>query len=617
MKKYYLLATALAAMVSCTSDDYVGDNNLQEANGQAAISFNMNTPAVTRATQEDAAAAATLNYQFIVYAEKNESGKDEPAAGNLVFQNYKVAYTASTANTTTSNTDDWEYVGLSWTAAEQGNITTSTTDAQTIKYWDNDATTYTFTAVSASPADISGGKVKIKKLTSDATNEYGKGYEVDVTADAALSALYFSDRNNIAKGAGYTHNAVKMTFRNAQSQVRVGVYETIPGYDVKATKFYYVDNAAPTFATMTTASTTNFVANVPNTAGGVAGKFTVKYYDNTVASIENHPTITFAPTTASDKKNYITLGDQITAATKLAETSATPTFDKTAGEFTTVFPQEANDKNLKLKMDYQLSNSITGETINITGKTAEVPAQYLKWLPNYKYTYLFKITDSDLNPITFDAAVIEAEDGNVEYITTVTEPSITTYAKSSNVTADNEYKPGSNIYIVVNKGGSDVALTTTGTINAKLYTVSAQTGYVAGITEASVANALEHGTELPSGTWTVTDAGSKTLTVTAAAGLSTETSIDAEDAPNGNEITINCAKFTGTTTYTVVPTNAILAANKRYYKLVGSEYVEYKAIGTETATEDTYYTADLKYYVFEFTDTADDNKKYYKVIKVQ
>ena len=31
MKKYYLLATALAAMVSCTSDDYVGDNNLQEA----------------------------------------------------------------------------------------------------------------------------------------------------------------------------------------------------------------------------------------------------------------------------------------------------------------------------------------------------------------------------------------------------------------------------------------------------------------------------------------------------------------------------------------------------------------------------------------------------------
>ena len=536
-----------------------------------------------------------------------------------MFQNYKVAYTASTANTTTSNTDDWEYVGLSWTAAEQGNITTSTTDAQTIKYWDNDATSYTFTAVSALPADISGGKVKIKKLTSDATNKYGKGYEVDVTADATLSALYFSDRNNIAKGDGYTHNAVKMTFRNAQSQVRVGVYETIPGYDVKATKFYYVDNAAPTFATMTEASTTNFVANVPNTAGGVAGKFTVKYYDNTVASIENHPTITFAPTTASDKKNYITLGDQITAATKLAETSATPTFDKTAGKFTTVFPQEANDKNLKLKMDYQLSNSITGETINITGKTAEVPAQYLKWLPNYKYTYLFKITDSDLNPITFDAAVIEAEDGNVEYITTVTEPSITTYAKASNVITDNEYKPGSNIYIVVNKEGSDVALTTTGTVNAKLYTVSAQTGYVAGITEASVANALAHGTESPSGTWTVTDAGGKTLTVTAAAGLSTETSIDAEDAPNGNEITINCAKFSATTTYTVVAESSTLTANERYYTKEGEEnYVEYIATGSEGGVAaNTYYTANLKYYVFEFTDTADGDKKYYKVIKVQ
>ena len=270
------------------------------------------------------------------------------------------------------------------------------------------------------------------------------------------------------------------------------MYETIPGYDVKVTKFYYVDNANPTFPTMLTENTTNFVANVPNVspASGktsVAGTFTVKYYDNTVASIENHPTISFAPTTATDSKNYITLGDQIIAATKLGETATAPTYDKTASAFTTVFPQETNANNLKLKIDYQLKNTVTGETINITGKTAEVPAQYLQWKPNFKYTYQFKITDDELYPITFDAVTIEAEDGTVEYITTVTEPSITTYAKGSAVTVNGEYKAGETIYAVVEDGSG---LATLDASKMKLYTVTTTDAENFPITESSVAEAI-------------------------------------------------------------------------------------------------------------------------------
>lgn len=498
MKKYLLFASAILAFASCASDSFTGtEDAARQAQGEKPISFGFDVPTPTRAS--GAEAATKLNNQFIVWGEKNETAA-APAAGNFVFPDYKVAYTANTAYTTTSNTKDWEYVGLSWTSAEAANITEATTavttNVQTIKYWDYAATSYTFTAVSAKPTDISGGKVKINKLTSG-TTVYDKGYEVDVTADADLNSLYFADRVNITKSDDKDRTAtnqyggnVTFTFRNGQSQVRVGMYETIPGYDVKVTSFYYVDNAAPTFATMTSSSTTNFKANVPNTATGVAGKFTVKYYDATVASTENHPTISFAPTTATDTKTYITLGDQIAAATKLGETSTAATFDKTSGAFTTFFPQESNDKNLKLKIDYQLSNTVTGEIINITGKTAEVPAQYLQWKPNFKYTYLFKINDNDLYPITFDAVVIEAENGEVEYITTVSEPSITTFGvkDSKYVHGGNEYAAGTNIYATIVQGSGVITPVLTGTPNAYVYTATCSDPLY--ITEAAVAEAI-------------------------------------------------------------------------------------------------------------------------------
>ena len=32
-------------------------------------------------------------------------------------------------------------------------------------------------------------------------------------------------------------------------------------------------------------------------------------------------------------------------------------------------------------------------TVNNTGKSAVVPAEYMSWLPGYSYTYIFKITE--------------------------------------------------------------------------------------------------------------------------------------------------------------------------------------------------------------------------------
>lgn len=630
MKKYYFLAMLFAAIVSCTSNDFIGDDNLQEANGQAAISFNPGVGAITRADKTGAEAATDLNNLFIVYGEKNETSGSAPTTGNLVFQNYKVAYTASTAYTTTSNTNDWEYVGLNWTDGEQANITTSTTDEQTIKYWDFGASSYTFTAISALPADISAGDVAITKTTSGST-VYDKGYSVALKANANLDKLFFSERQPITASANtdrtqankYGGN-VTFRFHNAASKVRVAMYETIPGYSVTLKQFK-VDNdavldndAKPAFADMVNAVTDKFAANFKNVAKGTAGTLTVTYHDNSVAAIENHPILSFGAT----KSAVLSLGNNLKANTVLGESATEATFDTAddAGTsevneskaYTSVFPNEANEQNLKMKLDYTLTAPVTGETIEITDATAEIPAKYLQWKPGFAYTYIFKITDDKLYPITFDAVEVLAEDGNVEYITTVTEPSITTYAKASNVITDDEYLSGSNIYVTVMEGSTAQALTV-GT-NANLYTVTLEDMNTAdeittpnqSITEASVANALK--TTENAGVWEVTDANNFKMTVTKVnTSLSAETSIAAADAPDGNAIDINCAMFTpAAPTFTPVSAGASVTAGDVYYTAAdGSTNETVAADGT--AVENQYWTKTATtagYYVFEYKRSA-------------
>lgn len=628
MKKYYFLAMLFAAIVSCTSNDFIGDDNLQEANGQAAISFNMNTPAVTRAGGADAATA--LSNQFIVYAEKNESGGTAPATGNLVFQNYKVAYTASTAHTTTSNTNDWEYVGKSWTSDEQANITTSTTDEQTIKYWDFGATSYTFTAVSALPDDISSGRVKITKTTSG-TNQYAKGYIITLAKSGTepsydypnLSKLYVADRNYIAKGDGYTHNAVTMNFRNAQSHVRAGVYETIPGYKISEIKFF---NQEATPVEYQVSSTRAFGAVCPNVStSNFEGTITVAY-GNATSGVENQPILTVTPTGSAGtdlvlgtNMSTLTVGSTEPAVTAkfLGEAANAPTYDTGGGNYTSVMPQESNTTNLKLKVNYTLYNEITKEAITITGKTAEIPGKYLAWKPNYKYTYLFKITDNDLNPITFDAAVIEAGDGTAEYITTVTEPSITTFAvvldntdKFKNyVTDKNDYQlPGGtdklDIYATFMKGDDVLTPQLTGSTKdnyVTVYSVDYKDGTTDAdktthpITELSVANAIAHTGGLITATAITGATNDYFATAPAQVG-----EVPGEDGVNK---TIDALKLQG-----------VKLAGKYAVEIITYKEVTGLTVGT-SLVEDYYTLSSETYTKCDAEAKAAENTTYYKQVK--
>ena len=526
MKKNALFAIALISLAGCTNDEFVGDQDLGKANDNAPVTFNFDVPAITRADNEGADAAAKLNNQFIVYGEKNETSGSAPTDGNLVFQNYQVNYAANSAYTTTSNTKDWEYVGYTHSSEYASNITPSAAEVQTIKYWDYGASNYVFTAVSAKPDDITNGLVSIAKTTSGST-VYDKGYVVTLAKKndtyPSLADLFFSDRNVIAKSAGadrtaknaYGGNAT-MKFRNSLTQVRVGMFETVPGYDITAISFKVTSDAIAKQG-----STEAFGAICPNvTASNFEGTITVTYYDAANTDIENQPKLTINAGQGLLNTDLI-LGKNINAISAdnpLATTSAAPTFDTDGGAYTAVLPQIANTSSLKLKVNYTLYNSVTKETITVENATAEIPAAYVAWKPNYKYTYLFKISDNSnghtgegtdpagLYPITFDAVEVVAEDGQAEYITTVSEPSITTFGVKDGkyVYGGSEYAAGSDIYATIVEGGAVVTpVEGDGAGKVNYYTVAHKTGATDAekaaypITEASVAEAIAEAANVP------------------------------------------------------------------------------------------------------------------------
>ena len=467
MKTKYFIFAALAgvALASCTSDEFLGDNSpdkLQQKT-EGAILFGSGTSPVTRSDLYGLAAATKLGNKFVVYGTKHASAENATVTNDaIVFNNFQVEYTASTAGTTESNSSDWEYVGKkSYNSA----IT-----SQGIKYWDYSAAEgYTFYAFSSTdisyPANATNDKVSVTKTTTDGTSLYNKGYAVTVKNGASLGNLYFSDRVPVAK-ADYD-KTVNFTFRNIGTKVRVGFYETIPGYSVKIDKFYIDDDASAvvtTFPAMKDEKTDGFYASLQNVKTGVNQTLNVTYFNNDDATIENRPKLT-NPTGGYDYT--LKLGNSTGFInTTLGTSSASPLWtDGTTGGYTLVFPFEGNTNPLLLKLDFTMTaDDGSGDVIHVRGARALVPAQYVQWKSNFAYTYIFKISDKTngttgevdangdptdpegLKPITFDAIVVDVTDELQQTITSVSTRSITTYAEGAIV---DEYHVGKPIYTVL------------------------------------------------------------------------------------------------------------------------------------------------------------------------
>lgn len=623
MKKLPLILAAVAGMTvtSCTTNDFVGEAT-QQTVGDGSIQFSGGAGALARADLYGSAAADKLSNTFVVYGTKHAAAEDATATNDaVVFNNFQVGYAASTAGTTASNSSDWEYVGKA--------AYSNTVSSQGIKYWDYSADKgYTFYAFSSSnityPAKASN-KVSVTKVTSDATSLYNKGYEVTVKAGANLNNLYFSDRVEVAE-ANYD-KTVDFTFRNIGAKVRVGFYETIPGYTVKIDKFYIDDAAAApvtTFPAMNDAKTDGFYASLQNVSTTTNQTLNVTYYDESDPIVKNRPRTSNPTSYAYSLK----VGDGSSIIDQTLGTAANaPTWAVAAGAYTPVFAFETNTNPMLVKLDFTLTaDDGSSDVIHVRGARAIVPAEYVKWKSNFAYTYIFKISDKTngttgavdandeptdpegLKAITFDAIVVDIANEYQETLTTVSTNSVTTYAKGQ--IAD-EYATGEPIYVAVTNNAATPAVVLTPSAigaaagNAQVYKLSAAAS------EAEVLAEL-NGSPMP---FTMTALTTPVATI--------ETTVPLSD---GTTPAISNVKFTPsaagtyayvyTTTAYVAPTYTAVGSDaydssKTYYMLSGSGAYFAVSVPTQAAFDAN------KASLYKQTATGTPGVYDVKVIKVQ
>ena len=533
-----ILAAATLSFAAC-SDDLVDNSTVvspvvQEP-AQSPIVFGTLSKGTTRADIEGAAAANLLGKQFVVGGYK---GSKTGVPGLIVFDNYVVKYSENSANTTESNTRNWEYVGQDRIKHAIDNGITR----QSTKYWDYTKDQYDFIAWStgASTAVYEGtpttGQVLVSAIKP---NSKDAGWPTDgaaytmTGAAADLQNCYVADIVTVKKDQ-YGNTPVTIRFRSLGSKVRIGLYETVPGYSVRDVKFYTA--AAVALANETEGTDEEKAAAVKANATPrlfttdpliyTNGKYTIYYptvdtpdsEDNNQAHINFSPEGTQSTLVNFGDMNYTIAedGEKTPGKVFLGRTSATATMAGEAeGNYYTQYLPNETGVNLNLRVNYVLESiDGSGETIEVKGATAQVPSIYAQWKSGFAYTYLFKISDktngytgvydptnpngnttdsnpAGLYPITFDALIVddENEDQTQETITLVSTPSITTYQENSTVVNANEYNvTGKDIFVTVNEDDALVAMTNTTPItdkDAALYTIPADK------TEADVVSALE------------------------------------------------------------------------------------------------------------------------------
>lgn len=478
MKKYIFLAASALTLASCTSDDFLGDTpGSTPTSANSAIKFDGDAGKISRATSNTAKTTeGKLDYQFKIYGVKKVADNKY----SDVFKDYSIWYNT---NHTTSNTNNWEYVGQKDNSFTPNAGTTITLGKdQTIKYWDYASTDYHFVAgspISAFKYTLDdNGDIKSATVSSLGGHIMAKEKTEGSAYATEPNPVYVAEPVVVISDA--YKKPVKFNFVRQQTKVRVGIYETIPGYSISKINFYaYNDDTKGLKVSdgnniILTSGTDKYFKGGTNISG------TISYDWNKTPAVY---TFTYTDNSLTESKNWyggkFAKGVEATVSTETdkAKLYGTDGDMESTGYFTVLpTPSETDAQPILIKCDYTLK-SIDGseETIEVKGATAAIPAAYSKWNTNTLYTYLFKISDntngytgSDSNktglyPITFDAAVKEAEFGMQGTITTFTTPSITTYQVGSVTDNGIVYKSGTPITVKVTNptDGTDLALNET------------------------------------------------------------------------------------------------------------------------------------------------------------
>ncbi len=388
IKNIYIAMLTLLIVCACSHDEIIEIPLTQDE-----IVFAATSGRVTRAGETS---LARYIDNFRIYGTNT---KDE--SNSLVFGNYVLWYDEET---TQSNTSNWEYVGFDPVDNK----------LQTIKYWDFSAFPYTFWAIAGADKGSFTQKDEYGRISSFVTSMNENDGKV----------LYYTKPTVITKDQ-YT-DPVTFCFVGAHSRIRFAFYETVPGYAVKDVKFYLTAGDEPSSLCLV------------NGSFNVSADLTLAY------SYSGEPDVSpeFGNLVTESHHTFGNLNYTKAASGWLADNggsdylgvlSSAPTYAgdvNVPGYYTSIIPYVDNPTPITINVDYTLvALDKSGQKIEITGAKASVPSPFCQWKPNCSYTYLFKITDSELSPISFVAVgeIDNTTDNQQGTITTLGDYSITTH----------------------------------------------------------------------------------------------------------------------------------------------------------------------------------------------
>ena len=326
-------------------DDLGAPQTVAQNNEMVPITFNGSQGSEATITRADGTPLhdAGVN-QFNVWGYKNMTSETQ-----TVFPGYQVNWGANTAYTTTSNTNNWEYVGIS---------------DQTIKYWDWSAQAYRFFAATGwtgtTALDFTVAENASKTYGTDKTNETNE-YEISMLANTAdikdnlyFSRLWYSTGNPTDYPDKQFGKPVTLEFVKPYARVRFIYTYVYPreGITLSDQSFKPTDGDKKIYRK-------GVVTVTYPLEGDTKESYSMNVTDPADAAHLEAFTEDFDP--ENDTKVYTTCDDG----------------------WYTVIPNTSQGS-------YTLSVKVNNST---PAKTAVVPAEYMQWKPGYSYTYIFKITD--------------------------------------------------------------------------------------------------------------------------------------------------------------------------------------------------------------------------------
>lgn len=362
------MTAAALLLCSCSHDDATVEQSVPEPVEQGTpIAFA--TQQQEEQTVTRAVGLETKTTFFKVYGFKNmdcddngtfnDPTDDSYSTNQNVFPGYVVNWVANTAGTSTTNTNDWEYV----------NQQPLGQDEQTIKYWDWSAKAYRFFGVAGADG-TNEVTAALKTINKGEANEY-EVYELTYDADAEKEATdptavpYYSHLwfSNGTPGQPQFGKPVVLEFIKPLSKVRF--------------KFIFED---PAQAKDTELTEKRFHPTNNNTIK-MSGKVTITYPLTGNATEEVFSTTSEDEGMTAFKQDYyeavsnpITVNEQTIYTYPYYNAAESP-----LKKVYTVLPA-------KNQGTYTLAVNVNGDP-----KTAIVPEEFMDWLPGYSYTYIFKI----------------------------------------------------------------------------------------------------------------------------------------------------------------------------------------------------------------------------------